>query len=69
MQIGILYGNTYNITLDTPGRTRIVFEDSTSNNIFSFDADNLTGNTFRAYIIYEDASGTEIVEYSNSIIN
>ena len=69
MQTGLLYGNTYNITLDTPGRTRIVFEDSTSNNTFSFDAGDLTGNTFRAYIIYEDASGTEIVEYSNSIIN
>lgn len=67
MEYGFVYGKQKNITLNTPGRTRIAYSDLDSSGSYSFDATELTGCTIRAYVVYTDEAGTAQVIYSDSI--
>ncbi|MDO5799513.1 MAG: hypothetical protein Q4Q33_10790 [Eubacteriales bacterium] len=66
-EYGFVYGNQSDITLETPGRTRIAYSDLDSNGSYSFDATELTGCTIRAYAVYTDEAGATQVIYSDSI--
>ena len=66
-EYGFVYGNQSDITLETPGRTRIAYSDLDSNGSYSFDATELTGCTIRAYAVYTDEAGVTQVIYSDSI--
>ena len=63
---GIIYAEDSNLTLDTLGRTRIAFTE-TSDDEITFDASGLEGNTFRSYIIIKDVGGTEQILYSEPV--
>ena len=64
---GFVYGKQTDITLETPGRTRIAYSDLDSNGSYSFDATKLTGCTIRAYAVYTDENGNAQVIYSDPI--
>ena len=66
-EYGFVYGNQSDITLETPGRTRIAYSDLDSNGSYSFDATEMTGCTIRAYAVYTDEAGATQVIYSDSI--
>lgn len=61
---GIVYGEENDITLETPGRTRISYAEIDSNRCYLFDMTELTGCTVRAYVVYTDDNGNEQVVYS-----
>ena len=63
---GIVYGKGNNVTLETPGRTRIAYSKVDSNRRYTFDTAKLTGCTIRAYVVYTDKNGKEQVVYSSS---
>ena len=63
---GIVYGKGTNVTLNTPGRTRVAYSRFDSNKSYSFDTANLTGCTIRAYVIYTDKNGNAQTVYSNA---
>ena len=63
---GIVYGEENDITLETPGRTRISYSEIDSNRSYSFDMTELTGYTVRAYVAYTDQNGNEQVIYSEA---
>lgn len=63
---GIVYGKGNNVTLETPGRTRIVYSKVDSNRRYTFDTAKLTGCTIRAYVTYTDKNGKEQIVYSSS---
>lgn len=63
---GIVYGKENNVTLETPGRTRIAYSKVDSNRRYTFDTAKLTGCTIRAYVVYTDKNGKEQVVYSSS---
>ena len=67
IEYGFVYGNQSDITLETPGRTRVAYSDLDSNGSYSFDATELTGCTIRAYAVYTDEDGAAQVIYSDSI--
>ena len=60
-------GRVPELNLDTVGRTRIVFGRLTSENTFTYDIADVMGYTYRAYVIYTDHSGNQVVEYSEPI--
>ena len=66
---GIVYGTTKDVSLDTKGRTRVVFTKIAADGTISLDASALKGKNyyFRAYIIYENANGNEVKEYSDAV--
>ena len=66
-EYGFVYGNQSDITLETPGRTRVAYSNLDSNGSYSFDATELTGCTIRAYAAYTDEDGTTQVIYSDPI--
>ena len=63
---GIIYSKDSNPTIETPGRTRVAFTETTNDQV-TFDASALKGNTFRAYVIIKDVGGTERVFYSKAL--
>ena len=63
---GIVYGKGTNVTLNTPGRTRVAYSGFDSNKSYSFDTAKLTGCTIRAYVIYTDKNGNAQTVYSNA---
>ena len=63
---GLLFAQDSNPTLDTAGRTRIAFTES-SNDEVTFDAAGLEGNTFRAYAIIKDVAGNDQIFYSEPV--
>ena len=63
---GIIYSRDSNPTIETPGRTRVAFTETTNDQV-TFDASALKGNTFRAYVIIKDVGGTERVFYSKAL--
>ena len=65
---GIVYGKGNDITLETPGRSRISYSETDSNRCYSFDATELTGCTIRAYVLYTDQNGNEQVVYSEPYV-
>lgn len=66
-EYGFVYGNQTDITLETPGRTRIAYSNLDFNGNYSFDATELTGCTIRAYVVYTNEAGATQVIYSDSI--
>ena len=60
-------GRVPELNLDTAGRTRIVFGRLTSENTFTYDIADVMGYTYRAYVIYTDHIGNQVVEYSEPI--
>ena len=62
----VVYGKGNNVTLETPGRTRIAYSKVDSNRRYTFDTAKLTGCTIRAYVVYTDKNGKEQVVYSSS---
>ena len=65
---GIVYGKGNDVTLETPGRSRISYSETDSNRCYSFDATELTGCTIRAYVVYVDKNGTmQQVIYSDPV--
>ena len=63
---GIVYSEDAKPTLDTQGRTRVAFTETTDNAI-TFDASGLEGNTFRAYIVIKDVAGDDHVFYTEPV--
>lgn len=66
-EYGFVYGNQKDITLETPGRTRVAYSNLNSNGSYSLDATELTDCTIRAYAVYTDEDGTTQVIYSDLI--
>lgn len=64
---GFVYGKGTDVTLETPGRTRIAYSEIDSNKRYSFDTSGLTGCTIRAYVVYTDQNGTSQIIYSDPI--
>ena len=62
---GFVYGKETDVTLDTPGRTRVAYSEFDSDKSYSFDTTDLTGCAIRAYVIYIDKNGNEQTVYSN----
>jgi len=56
------------VTLETPGRTRIVYSELDADGCYSLDITELTGCTIMAYAVYNDENGKEQVVYSERII-
>ena len=67
IQMGLIFSTSADETLDTPGRTRIVFTELSSDGTFIFNAAGLEGYTFRAYVIYEDEEDNEVISYSEPV--
>ena len=65
-EYGFVYGKGSNVTLDTPGRTRVAYSNLNSNGSYSFDTTELTDCTIRAYVVYADTNGNKQVVYSES---
>lgn len=65
---GIIYGKDDDVTLETPGRTRVAFSEIDEENAFTFDASMLKGYVIRAYITYTDENGEETIAYSEPIV-
>ena len=65
---GIIYGKDNDVTLNTPGRTRVIFTEIDEKDSFSFDASILKGYVIRAYITYTDENGEETIAYSEPIV-
>ena len=65
-EYGFVYGNQKDITLETPGRTRVAYSNLNSNGSYSFDTTELTDCTIRAYVVYADTNGNKQVVYSES---
>ena len=65
---GIVYGKENTITLDTPGRTRIVCYETDKNRCYSLDVVMLTGYTIRAYVTYIDEEGSAFTAYSDPVM-
>ena len=66
-EYGFVYGNQSDITLETPGRTRVAYSNLDSNGSYSLDATELTDCMIRAYAAYTDEDGATRVIYSDSI--
>ena len=66
-EYGFVYGKQENVTLETPGRTRIAYSELSADGCYSLDTEELTGCTIRAYAVYIDENGKEQVVYSGSI--
>ena len=66
-EYGFVYGKQTDVTLETPGRTRIVYSELNADGSYSLDIAELTGCTIRAYAVYIDENGKEQVVYSNPI--
>ena len=66
-EYGFVYGNQTDITLETPGRTRVAYSNLDSNGSYSLDATELTDCMIRAYAAYTDEDGATRVIYSDSI--
>ena len=67
-EYGFVYAKGSNVTLETPGRTRVAYSNLNSNGSYSFDATELTGCTIRAYVIYTDKIGNKQIVYSKPVI-
>ena len=65
-EYGFVYGKGSNVTLETPGRTRVAYSNLNSNGSYSFDTTELTDCTIRAYVVYADTNGNKHVVYSES---
>ena len=66
-EYGFVYGKQKDITLETPGRTRVAYSNLNSNGSYSLDATELTDCTIRAYAVYTAEDGTIQVIYSDPI--
>ena len=66
---GLLYkrGKVSNLTLDTPARIRVAFEELTADGTFTYDMSGLMGYTYRAYVKYTDENGEDVVMYSETV--
>ena len=64
---GFVYGKQTDITLETPGRTRIAYSELDADGSYSLDITELTGCTIRAYAVYVDENGNTQVVYSEPI--
>ena len=60
-------GEEPEITLDTPGRTEVIFTELTQEKTFTYDTTGKSGCTYRAYAVYSDENGEENVEYSEPV--
>ena len=67
-EYGFVYGKQTDVTLETPGRTRIAYSELDADGCCSLDIKELTGCTIRAYVVYIDENGKEQVVYSDSIL-
>ena len=67
-EYGFVYGKQTDVTLETPGRTRIVYSELDADGCYSLDAVELTGCMVRAYAVYTDENGRKQVAYSESIV-
>ena len=67
---GLIYkkGRVKNLNLYTDGRTRIAFTELTSDYNFRYDISDMMGYTYRAYVIYTDSNGKQMIEYSDPIV-
>ena len=67
-EFGIICSNDEKeITLDTPGRTRIVFNSFSKEKTFNLNIAGSRKMIYRAYFIITTSSGEEIVKYSNIV--
>ena len=64
---GFVYGKDSEVTLDTPGRIRVVFTELNEESSFTYAMSGLTEYTYRAYVIYTDENGDEKIKYSERI--
>ena len=67
-EYGFVCGKENDVTLKTPGRTRVAYSKADADSSYSFDASELTGCTIRAYAVYTDVDGKEQIIYSESIV-
>lgn len=67
-EYGFIYGNQADVTLETSGRTRIVYSELDVEGCYSLDTAELTGCMVRAYAVYADENGRKQVAYSESIV-
>lgn len=68
-EFGIISSNEEKeVTLHTPGRTRIAFDDLSNEKTFSLNIAGFEGKIYRAYFIITTSSGEEIVKYSDIIV-
>ena len=67
-EYGFVYGKQTDVTLETPGRTRIVYSKFDVDGSYSLDIAELTGCTIRAYVVYTDENGKDQVVYSEPIV-
>ena len=66
---GFVYGKGGDVTLSTPGRTRIAYSEMDAvNRSYSFNEAGLSGYTIRAYAVYRDENGNEKVAYSDAAV-
>ena len=61
---GFVYGKQGNVTLETPGRTRIAYLKLDADGCYSLDTEELSGCTVRAYVTYTNENGKEQAVYS-----
>lgn len=67
---GIIYtSERAEVTLDTLGRTRVAYTELSSDGTLDFDADLLDGSvhSIRAYIIYTNKDGEDVIAYSDVV--
>ena len=65
---GFVYGKDSEVTLDTPGRIRVVFTELNEESSFTYAMSGLTEYTYRAYVIYTDENGDEKIKYSEPVV-
>ena len=65
---GFVCGKDSEVTLDTPGRIRVVFTELNEESSFTYDMSGLTEYTYRAYVIYTDENGDEKIKYSEPVV-
>ena len=66
-EYGFVYGKQTDVTLETPGRTRITYSELDADGSYFFDATELTGCMIKAYVVYTDENGSRQVIYSDLI--
>ena len=66
---GIVYAKGEDVTLETPGRTRVVFTELTKDNTFVYEVSKAKGYAYRAYAKYTGGDGEEEVAYSETFLD
>lgn len=64
---GIVYAKGGAVTLETSGRTMVVFTELTKDNTFIYETSEAEGYTYRAYAKYTNGDGEEEVAYSEMV--